>query len=145
MVNIASQQILNVGGCLLVQSLESEKQNFEFNTLIYTKPVQIAQNWSEVVVYARESNQVGGSILYRLQLELLHNVLRHIIQNRVAVAKLEIQKHGQESRWSSRIRISYAGNVTQIQQKADLQTELIRGSIDIVLSKNGTDFPGRTG
>ena len=42
-------QILNVGGCLLVKSLESEQQDCEFNTLIYRKPVSIGQNWSDVV------------------------------------------------------------------------------------------------
>ena len=76
--------------------------------------MQIGQNGSDVVVFARARNQAGGSILYLLK--LFHNLLRRqIIQERVAVVKLGEDKSMDENLGSlGRKEFSYVGNVTQV-------------------------------
>ena len=112
-----------------MQSLEGKQQNLEINLFRNWQPMKMEEDGSDVITLPRACYLSTSCILNRLK--LFDDIFRDIIQQRISVIQFGSYKGVNKN-------ISIVVCVDKyffIREKADLQTLLAWGSIDIVVSK----------
>lgn len=65
--SVPVEEVREIGGGQVVESFKCDEQQFEFYALFYWEPVEVLEDRSDVISFARVSEQSGSRVLYVLQ------------------------------------------------------------------------------